>query len=195
MASLVVSIKGRELKRVPIEKPTITIGRDASCDVTIDNIAVSRLHATVVFDGKGFSIEDAGSSNGIFINGKRASQRAKLNVGDEIMVLKHTVKLIAEGGHDTTTARFTGVGDHTRDRHRPEGIRKPQPNKPQLSTMRMSEGDVGKLISQIAQAKAQSQQTVEVEQEDNSKTMTIVAVAAVLCVLLGLVAIGFFATG
>lgn len=190
MASLVVSIKGRELRRVSIEKPVVTIGRDASCDVTIDNIAVSRIHATLSFDGKGFSLEDAGSSNGVFVNGKKAEKISKLHMGDEILVLKHTVKLVADGGIDLSAARFTGQGDHSRHHHKDHGTKAPSASgKPVLRTMMMSDVDVAKLVAQKQQAQAD-----EVEIESASGVPVAVAAGAVLVVLVGLLVVAYFAT-
>jgi membrane-bound lytic murein transglycosylase D len=47
------------------------IGRDAECDVQIDNIHVSRKHVEVSFSGEYWRFRDLHSSNGIFINGER----------------------------------------------------------------------------------------------------------------------------
>ena len=55
----------------------ITLGRDASADVVSTNPTVSRSHATVTHDGEGWKIEDAGSSAGTFIDGRRI-QSARL---------------------------------------------------------------------------------------------------------------------
>ena len=65
----------------------ITIGRDASCTITIDNDAfVSGLHARVFdLDGQPM-VEDLDSTNGSFLNGNRLQGMRLLHRGDRIQV-------------------------------------------------------------------------------------------------------------
>lgn len=48
-----------------------TIGRDASCDITIDSGLVSRTHARVVEDAGTWRILDCDSTNGLYLEGQR----------------------------------------------------------------------------------------------------------------------------
>jgi len=63
------------------ERPLL-IGRDASCDVQLDNPAVSREHARIKPSQNGWSVRDAGSKNGTFVNGEPADRWRKLKPGD-----------------------------------------------------------------------------------------------------------------
>jgi len=47
------------------------IGRSDSCEVTIDNDYVSRVHAEVIFESGAWCIRDLNSSNGIYLDGRR----------------------------------------------------------------------------------------------------------------------------
>ncbi len=47
------------------------IGRDASCEVSIQNGYVSRIHAEVIYENGQWVAKDLNSSNGIFVNGQR----------------------------------------------------------------------------------------------------------------------------
>lgn len=94
---LIVKLKDRELSRVPILRRVTKVGRDADNDVVIDNIGVSRYHATVEYDGDRFVVKDAGSENGIFVNGQLIG-RHRLNNGDEVQVGKFTVVFSVGGG-------------------------------------------------------------------------------------------------
>jgi predicted component of type VI protein secretion system len=78
---------------VELNSGTTTIGRAADNDVVIDNPGVSALHATIVHDQVKdiFYVEDANSTNGIFVNGQR-TMRQQLKFGDEITILKHKLK-------------------------------------------------------------------------------------------------------
>ena len=70
LPELVLSLRERELARVSIEALRTTIGRDPSCDVVIDNVGISRLHATVEVIGDSFVLRDCDSQNGITLNGE-----------------------------------------------------------------------------------------------------------------------------
>lgn len=59
----------------------VVIGRSASCGLTIDDPLVSRSHARLVITENGCTIEDAGSRNGIRVNGRTISGPTKLEDG------------------------------------------------------------------------------------------------------------------
>lgn len=93
MAELLLKLRDREISRTPIKHMRIVIGRDATCDVVIDNAGVSRNHAVVLFDEGEFRIRDTESQNGITVNGKRVNETT-LNYGDVIGVGKFELQLI-----------------------------------------------------------------------------------------------------
>jgi ABC transport system ATP-binding/permease protein len=68
----------------PLSAPEITIGRDAQVNFQISSPAVSRRHARLVRQDKNYFLEDLGSSNGTFLNGKRIAERVQLSSGDRI---------------------------------------------------------------------------------------------------------------
>ncbi len=64
----------------------MTIGRSRECDIFLEDLAVSRLHATIhqLSDG-GFEIEDHRSATGTFVNGLRIT-RYRLLEGDIVAI-------------------------------------------------------------------------------------------------------------
>ena len=68
---------------VPVgpEKPEISVGRHASCEIRTSNNTVSRRHARIVFRDGTYAIEDLNSSNGTFFGGARI-QASDLQDGD-----------------------------------------------------------------------------------------------------------------
>ncbi|NEA13647.1 FHA domain-containing protein, partial [Streptomyces sp. SID10692] len=53
---------------------TYTLGRDPQGDLTIDDARVSWRHATISWNGRSWSIEDHGSTNGTYVQGRRVQQ-------------------------------------------------------------------------------------------------------------------------
>ncbi|MFD3542723.1 FHA domain-containing protein [Streptomyces sp. NPDC058662] len=51
-----------------------SLGRDPQGDVVIDDARVSWRHATISWNGRGWGIEDHGSTNGTYVNGARVQQ-------------------------------------------------------------------------------------------------------------------------
>ena len=65
----------------------ISLGRSGQCDVVItEDMAVSRVHASMVIIGETASIRDLGSANGVFVNDKRIISIAMLYSGDEVRI-------------------------------------------------------------------------------------------------------------
>ena len=85
MASLFV-IQGRDQgKRFELDRPMLSIGRDASCTVQLNDTEVSRKHSELRISDESAAITDLSSSNGTFLNGKRIDQ-APLTSGDRIQL-------------------------------------------------------------------------------------------------------------
>jgi hypothetical protein len=65
---------------------TIVIGRQAQCDLSLQDNDVSRAHAEVSFEEGQYMLRDLGSTNGTFLNGKEISEPTPLTPGDKIEV-------------------------------------------------------------------------------------------------------------
>jgi pSer/pThr/pTyr-binding forkhead associated (FHA) protein len=61
---------------------TFTIGRDRSCDLAIDHLTVSRVHARLQRTGDGWRLSDLGSTNGTRVNGWRVRGGVDVRAGD-----------------------------------------------------------------------------------------------------------------
>jgi pSer/pThr/pTyr-binding forkhead associated (FHA) protein len=62
------------------------IGRASRCDVHLDDPLVSRRHARVMSFDVGMAIEDLGSSNGLYVNGRPAPGVTALHPGDVVQL-------------------------------------------------------------------------------------------------------------
>lgn len=62
------------------------VGRANGCDIHLDDPFVSRRHARLISSEIGTAIEDLGSSNGIFVNGRRSPGTTPLHPGDVVQL-------------------------------------------------------------------------------------------------------------
>lgn len=78
---------GREISIVK----KIVIGRDKSCDVTIDDVLVSRNHAVIQKIKNAYFIHDLESTNGTYVNNKKVpdGKYVKLKKTDKIKIGKN----------------------------------------------------------------------------------------------------------
>ena len=72
-------------RRMSLEADVVSIGRQDSCNVVLDDPTVSRNHAEVHRDADGFEIRDLGSRNGTRVNGLGIA-RTRLADGDELLI-------------------------------------------------------------------------------------------------------------
>jgi pSer/pThr/pTyr-binding forkhead associated (FHA) protein len=59
------------------------VGREATCDVVVEDKSVSRKHAVIEHRGEGWTVVDQGSANGTFVNGQKVAE-AELHDGHEL---------------------------------------------------------------------------------------------------------------
>ena len=60
------------------------VGRELPIDVWLDSASVSRRHARIVIDDAKLFLEDLGSRNGTWVNGRRVEGRQDIADGDEL---------------------------------------------------------------------------------------------------------------
>ncbi len=85
MATLVMLQAGQAVS-YSLSGDEMVIGRHPDCQIQLDSNMVSRRHAQVVGDGDQFFVEDLGSGNGTFVNGKKIDGRTLLAHEDRLKV-------------------------------------------------------------------------------------------------------------
>ena len=70
----------------PLAEGVITIGRESHNDVVLIDPEASRKHAQISFQAGRYVVEDLGSTNGTFVNGRQIQTATTLNNGDIIEV-------------------------------------------------------------------------------------------------------------
>jgi diguanylate cyclase (GGDEF)-like protein len=76
-------LKGREAQ---IHKESASIGRGPDNDIRINEPSVSKSHAKIYEDSRGYSIEDLRSQNGTWVNGNLITSGKKTEVGSGIPI-------------------------------------------------------------------------------------------------------------
>lgn len=94
-----------------LEKDVLTIGRDVSNDVVVNDAEVSRTHARLTAQADGYMVEDLASTNGVFINGQRITTPRLVRPGD-MLGLSETVvmrlELVSEAAATIITPAVDG---------------------------------------------------------------------------------------
>jgi len=80
----VVLLQSGEATPFELDGPQAVIGRHPDCDIQLASNMVSRRHAQIDRNGNAYFLEDLGSGNGTFLNGKRLAERTKLAHNDRI---------------------------------------------------------------------------------------------------------------
>ncbi|CAB4738648.1 unannotated protein [freshwater metagenome] len=86
-ALLVVHRGPGEGSEFALNSDLLTVGRSPESEVFLDDVTVSRRHAEIRRGSSGWSIRDAGSLNGTYVNRRRVEDH-QLNGGDEVQIGK-----------------------------------------------------------------------------------------------------------
>lgn len=92
--------------RYPIDAAGLRLGRDPGSEVHIDDPNVSREHARVLIHNGAIWVQDAGSRNGVFVNGKRVADHKQVKGGDRVSIGPHVFEIaLPAGTQPVPTAR------------------------------------------------------------------------------------------
>ncbi|MDH5354014.1 MAG: FHA domain-containing protein [Gammaproteobacteria bacterium] len=138
VAKLITTSSSGETNEYPLTKETITIGRKPNNDIPIDNLSVSGRHAQVITILDDSFLEDLGSTNGTYVNGK--------------LVKKHAL----ENGDNITLGKFqityqSGAVDNEQDFEQTMIIRPGEAGMPEQATQNK---DIDKSVQKISAAMA-----------------------------------------
>lgn len=78
-----------------LNEGTFAVGRNASCQLSLDDPLVSRRHALFEVARGSVTVEDLNSRNGVIVNGHRIDAKIPLNVGDRILIGSQELTLLA----------------------------------------------------------------------------------------------------
>lgn len=95
-------------RRWDISAEGLTLGRDDGCAVSLPDDGVSREHARIFVHNSAVWVQDQGSRNGVFVNGKRIVRPKSVTPGDEIGVGAHVFS-IEVGGFEQSVSMVRPV--------------------------------------------------------------------------------------
>jgi hypothetical protein len=111
------------------------VGRSSTCQLSLDDPLVSRLHAVFFVGDRQVAVEDQASRNGVLVNGQRIAARTQLRPGDRILIGSQELMLVAPSSHAVNTTdspigrgtltRMPAVGDSAMDASGPPTIHPP----------------------------------------------------------------------
>ena len=71
-------------RRIPLERPQYTVGRDSESGLVVSRSSVSRQHARLYLQDDMWWVEDLGSTNGTFVNEQRCVGPQRLTDSDQL---------------------------------------------------------------------------------------------------------------
>jgi pSer/pThr/pTyr-binding forkhead associated (FHA) protein len=83
-------------KRMVVGPGGAVLGRSRDCDIVVGDANVSRHHAEIRPAGDGWTIADLGSTNGVLVNGRRATGAVPLAAGDKVELGTSTLQFELE---------------------------------------------------------------------------------------------------
>ena len=96
--------------RFLLDQDEVTAGRHNDSEIFLDDVTVSRRHAVFTREGGEFSVADAGSLNGTYVNRDRID-KVILRDSDEVQIGKY--RLVFFSGHPTGQPSGSPAGSGT----------------------------------------------------------------------------------
>jgi len=93
-----------------VRSDAVVVGRSAFADLSLQDRALSRLHARFFRDGDGWKVEDLGSRNGTLLNGRSLESAASVGHGDEVTVGATVLRILHVDGRSAGPAISTDSG-------------------------------------------------------------------------------------
>ena len=97
VGALVVK-RGRNAgSRYVLDEDVVTAGRHPDSGIFLDDVTVSRRHVEIRREGREYTVRDAGSLNGTYLNRERVEE-APLRDGDELQIGSFKLVFVHGGG-------------------------------------------------------------------------------------------------
>ena len=130
------------------------VGRNASCQLSLDDPLVSRRHALFGVLPDQVTVEDLGSRNGVSVNGERIAGRTLLRPGDRVQIGSQEMVLVAGASEAVRTATRNPL-KMTLPKIPSEGpqlsTKPPSPSEPDAEASMVRRADAFNLLGSVAE--------------------------------------------
>jgi pSer/pThr/pTyr-binding forkhead associated (FHA) protein len=109
-ARLIVSSGRTVVAEVTLSRPRMVLGRDDSCDISLDSRYVSRFQNLFMETQDGWVLIDLSSTNGCFVNGRRIREH-RLRDGDLIAIGHHQMRFTGPNAKPARAAEMFKNGE------------------------------------------------------------------------------------
>jgi len=99
MPRIIISMDDVVVREVKFTRERTSFGRRPYNDIVMDNLSISGEHALFLMAGNEVFLEDLGSTNGTYVNGK-AVKKHQLESGDLVEIAKYKIRFLADGAPD-----------------------------------------------------------------------------------------------
>ena len=141
------ALRGR---RIELASDYLTVGREPTCDVRLDDPHVSRTHAALERRGGAVYVQDLGSSGGTFVNGTPA-RSAELRQGDVVQFA-------------TVRAQFEAAPPVSAETQAMVRTERPEPNPTDFQQAAPVRYDIGEQKAQMISNVGRDQYNAHVQQ-------------------------------
>jgi hypothetical protein len=147
------AIRGRQIE---LASEYLTVGREPTCDVRLDDPHVSRTHAALERRGGTVYVQDLGSSAGTFVNGTQA-RSAELHQGDIVAFATVRARFEAASPISAETQAMPGTAA-------PGRAERPEPNPTDVRQAGPVRYDIGQQDAQVISNVGRDQYNAHVQQ-------------------------------
>lgn len=132
-ARVLVASGGKIVAEIELGRPRMVLGRETTCDISLDSRYVSRFQNLFMETEKGWWLLDLNSTNGSYINGRRIKEH-RLQDGDVIAVGRHQLRFLGPGEGHVEDGDAATLIQPTRDQHPTVPAAKPLAGKSSRQT-------------------------------------------------------------
>ena len=165
-------------RQIELAADYLTVGREPTCDVCLDDPHVSRTHAALQRHGGAVYLQDLGSSGGTFVNGNPAT-RVELRQGD--IVTFASVQARFEAG-PTVTAATQAMPSQVRTPPMPpappRAAERPEPNPTEFGQPERARYEIGRQDGHVISNVGRDQYNAHVQQVIQQRDSFLREVAA-----------------
>jgi phosphoserine phosphatase RsbU/P len=79
----------------------MVLGRHPSCQIVLDNVAVSRYHASIIRRNNSYYLKDLHSRNGTYLNGRAIKEETLLHHADEVDICEIVLRIHLNSSSDS----------------------------------------------------------------------------------------------